>query len=525
MEPTDDSALLRQYAENNSEEAFAALVSRHVNLVYSVALRQVGNPHAAEEITQAVFIILARKAAALRHDKALAGWLFQATRLTANNFIRSEARRHHREEEAYMQSILDEAGTEIWPRIAPLLDSAVAGLREPDRRAVVLRFYEGRNLREVGLALGASEAAAEKRVSRALERLRKFFSKRGVDSTAAIIGETISAHSVQAAPAGLAKTISVVAMAKGAAASASTLTLIQGALKLMAWTKMKTAAVVGLAVLMAGGVGMDIAVARAGRIARVKAGTIPADRYVLPELQLAAAKDQLVDLRLHTWPKERAMEEQRIKLLQRVNQATNATPIDLSSFVNLTLPQWLGPTTGAGRNSRPQLTTGAKLYAGIPFDVTGIIHLNSTTSEEAREHFPVEVDKIPINQTCRNIYLLHGADACHAANFGHVVGRLVLHYADGTTRGIDLVAGQTVFDSWNVLFQTGVDPFFTNAAPGTELAWWGSNSLIERMNPDESLVLFKSTFENPQPDVAITSLDYVSTMTEVGTFLVGLTVE
>ena len=83
MQPTDDSALLRQYAENNSDEAFAALVTRHINLVYSVALRQVGNPHAAEEITQAVFIILAKKAAQLRHDEALSSWLFQATRLTA----------------------------------------------------------------------------------------------------------------------------------------------------------------------------------------------------------------------------------------------------------------------------------------------------------------------------------------------------------------------------------------------------------------------------------------------------------
>ncbi len=260
MLPTDDSALLRQYAENNSDEAFAALVTRHINLVYSVALRQAGQPHAAEEITQAVFIILAKKAAQLRHDKALSSWLFQATRLTANNFIRSEARRHRREEEAYMQSVL-EGGSgapppqapEIWPEIAPLLDDAVANLREKDRQAVVLRFYEGRNLREVGLALGASEDAAEKRVSRALEKLRKFFSKRGVSSTTAIIAGAISAHSVQAAPVALAKTVTAIAVAKGAAASASTLTLIKGALKIMAWTKAKTAIMTAAVVVFAAG--------------------------------------------------------------------------------------------------------------------------------------------------------------------------------------------------------------------------------------------------------------------------------
>ena len=96
MESTDDSALLRQFADCQSEEAFAALVARHINLVYSVALRQVGNPQHAEEIAQAVFVILAKKARQLRHDRALSSWLFQTTRLTANNFIRSEVRRHHR---------------------------------------------------------------------------------------------------------------------------------------------------------------------------------------------------------------------------------------------------------------------------------------------------------------------------------------------------------------------------------------------------------------------------------------------
>ena len=230
MEPTDDSALLRCYAENNSDEAFAALVTRHINLVYSVALRQTGNPHAAEEITQAVFIILAQKASSLRHDRALSSWLFQATRLTANNFIRSESRRHRREEEAYMQSVLEEAGTEVWSRIAPLLDTAVAGLREQDRQAIVLRFYEGRNLREVGLALGASEDAAEKRVSRGLEKLRKYFTKRGVTLSSVAMAGAISANSVHAAPVALAKAVTTIAVAKGTTASISILTLVKATL-------------------------------------------------------------------------------------------------------------------------------------------------------------------------------------------------------------------------------------------------------------------------------------------------------
>ena len=248
----DDSALLRQFAENASEEAFAMLVTRHVNLVYSVALRLVGNPHQAEEITQAVFIILARKAAQLREAKALASWLFQTTRLTANNFIRSESRRRRREQEAQVQSAMNEPESAVWARIAPMLDTAVGALREKDRQAIVLRFYEGKNLREVGRILGASEGAAEKRVSRALERLRRFFAKRGIASTTATIAGAISANSVQAAPAALAKSVTAAAITKGAAVG-STLIHMKGTLKTMAWTKIKTAVVAGAAILLAVG--------------------------------------------------------------------------------------------------------------------------------------------------------------------------------------------------------------------------------------------------------------------------------
>ena len=253
MESTDDSALLRQYADGDSEEAFAALVARHINLVYSVALRRTGNPQHAEEISQAVFVILAKKARQLRHDRALSSWLFQTTRLTANNFIRSEVRRHQREQEAYMQSVLKEDGEELWPQMAPWLDAVVAALGATDRRAIVLRFYEGRNLREVGAALGINEDAAKKRVTRALEKMQGYFQKRGVHSTTAMLAGTISANSVQVAPAMLAKSVTAVALAKGATAPISTLTLIKGALKIMAWTKAKTAIVAGVVILLAAG--------------------------------------------------------------------------------------------------------------------------------------------------------------------------------------------------------------------------------------------------------------------------------
>ena len=182
-----DMELLREYARHNSEEAFAMLVSRHVNLVYSVALRQAHDPHLAEEITQAVFIILARKAETLGQKTILPGWLCRTARYTSANALTIQRRRQRREQEAYMQSILNEPEPEAWRQIAPLLDGAMEHLGQKDHDAVVLRFFEGRNFKEVGAALGASENAAKKRVNHALEKLRRYFSKHGLVSTTAII--------------------------------------------------------------------------------------------------------------------------------------------------------------------------------------------------------------------------------------------------------------------------------------------------------------------------------------------------
>jgi len=250
---TDDMALLREYARHNSEEAFSTLVSRRVNLVYSVALQEVQDTHLAEEITQAVFIILARKAESLSPKIILSGWLCRTARYASANALTIQRRRQQREQEACMQSVLNESEPDAWTQIAPLLGGAMKQLGQKDHDAIVLRFFEGKSFQEIGTAFGASENAAKKRVGHALERLREFFAKRGVNSTTDIISGAISANSVQAAPAMLAKTATAVALAKGATASTSTLTLIKGALKIMAWTKAKTAIVVGAVLILAAG--------------------------------------------------------------------------------------------------------------------------------------------------------------------------------------------------------------------------------------------------------------------------------
>ena len=155
-----------------------------------------------------------------------------------------------------MQSTLNEAEPthdEMWNQIAPLLDGAMEKLGRKDHDALVLRFFENKTFAEVGTTLGASEDAAKMRVNRALEKLRKFFTKRGVALSSAAITGAISANSVQAAPVALAKTVTIIAVAKGVAAGGSTLILVKGALKAIAWAKAKTVCFVGSAVLLAAG--------------------------------------------------------------------------------------------------------------------------------------------------------------------------------------------------------------------------------------------------------------------------------
>ena len=258
MPELNDHELLAEFARSESETAFATLVARHVNLVYSAALRFSGNPDSAKEISQAVFIILARKAAKLSPRIVLSGWLYQTARLTAANWMKGEIRRQQREQEAYMQSTSNETGwsrqseADAWQDVAPLLDEAVGHLGETDRNAVVLRFFENQTAAEVAAALQLTEAAAHKRVNRALEKLRKFFSKRGVTLSATLIAGVVSANSVQAAPAGLAATISVTAV-KGAAVAATVSSLVQGTLKIMTYAKLKLAIGIAAGILVAGG--------------------------------------------------------------------------------------------------------------------------------------------------------------------------------------------------------------------------------------------------------------------------------
>ena len=203
----DDWDLLQTYAKDRSETAFAELVQRHLNWVYSAALRQVRDSHLAKDVTQAVFVLLARKADSLRHGTILSGWLFRTTRFVAARALRAEYRRKVREgiASAMMPTTSPPDDNEVlWNQLAPHLDRAVAALSKTDRTAILLRFYEQKPLREVGQQLGLSEDAAKKRVSRAIEKLRRLLRRRGAVLGGTALAVALAEQSVQAAPASLA---------------------------------------------------------------------------------------------------------------------------------------------------------------------------------------------------------------------------------------------------------------------------------------------------------------------------------
>jgi len=258
-----DWELLEQYADHGSEAAFGELVERYKGLVYSSALRRAGKEH-ADDVAQAVFILLANKAGQLHRGRArsLAGWLFRATRFSASEALRSQARRREREKAAAKRQQEEAAMPDVagmWQGIRPQLDTALDRLPGRYREAVLLRYFQGLSHADAAAAMGISENAAAKRVSRAVEKLRRYFAARHVNVSVPVMATLLSSEAIEALPAGLGGALSASAVAAGEAGLAGTAALIaKGAAKSMLMAQAKVAAATSVAT--AGAVGAIAAV-------------------------------------------------------------------------------------------------------------------------------------------------------------------------------------------------------------------------------------------------------------------------
>jgi RNA polymerase sigma factor (sigma-70 family) len=270
MQDQSDAQLLRAYVESGQETAFREIVTRHADLVYSAALRQVNSPDLARDLAQGVFTDLARKARPLAEKLAdgssLAGWLYRSTRFAALKHLRDDRRRLTHERQAMEQLIINSETAPDWEQVRPVLDETMADLNDEDREALLLRYFKNCDFQTVGRALGVSDAAAQKRVSRALDKLREHMSRRGITTTAATLSAAISVNAVQSAPIGLAATLSTSAVA-GTPLTAAAAT----ATKTIAMTTLQKA-IIGAT--LAAAVGTGIYEARQASNARAQVETL-----------------------------------------------------------------------------------------------------------------------------------------------------------------------------------------------------------------------------------------------------------
>lgn len=333
---TNQRSSRRNPMEADAEDAFSEIVRRHLDLVHSAALRQVRSPELAEEVAQAVFIELAQQARHLPPRTVLAAWLYHVTRRRAIDVVRREAGRRLREQTAQELQAMNATDSsrrnpleadEDWTHIEPLLDDAMDALEETDRLAVLLRYFQNKPLREVGEAIGVTDDAAQKRVSRAVERLRDFFAKRGVAVGASGLAVVISANAVQAAPTGLAVTISSAAAIAG---TTMTATATVATIKTITMTTLQKILIT--ATIIAVGVATPLVIQHRAKLREENARTLSAqNQQVAPIPAIAASENE--------FPREswafRGYATPESALVSLVSAAVNS---DVEGFLNSLSP-------------------------------------------------------------------------------------------------------------------------------------------------------------------------------------------
>jgi len=317
----DDISLLHDFAANRTETAFSALVQRHLGLVHSAALRQTGgDAHLAEEIAQKVFILLAQKAGSLGDGTILSAWLYRSAIYVAADTLKQLRRRQLREQEAFMQSQTNEADTAVvWQQLAPVLDETMGELGDADRAALVLRYFENKSANEMAAALNIGEEAAQKRVSRALEKLRSLLAKRGVTLGVTAIAGAVTANAVTAAPVALVSTITAAALTGTATTAATILTIT----KIITMTTLqKIAVTAALTVTIAGG----LYAAKQAQDARNEIAELKAERMPLTNslAELTAENQKLSNALAEVKHQQKLTQSQFNELLKLRGQAGQA---------------------------------------------------------------------------------------------------------------------------------------------------------------------------------------------------------
>ncbi len=459
----DDLELLRKYAAESSDDAFRTVLERHIGLVHSAALRQVSDSHLAEEVTQAVFVILARKAGSLSSGTLLAGWLFRTTRFVAARAVRDRQLRQLREQEAaHMEHCLSAPANDMaWEDVAPVLDEAMAKLGETDRHAVLLRFFEKKELKEVGRALGSSEDAAKKRVARALDKLRTFLVRRGIMLSSAALAGALVENSVHAAPAALsASTLAIVTAKAGAA---TTIALVQGAIKAMFYAKLKMgalAATVFLAVL-GGGIGMT-----------------------------SLFK-----------PKQKAQ-------------------VQKGQFITFSLEKFDGKLFASyapGSSDWTLVPIGNLNFGGVPFHLTTKLQLQGNSDSKDGRYYPSRVIGVPVHERLARLHLLHTANI--PGTEGRPVAALRFNYAGGKTHTLFVVYGVHTRDWWKF---AAVERISAVTDTNTSIAWTGRSD-PDPYKADHRF--FQTVFELPASQQPVETIDAFSLFDDSSFIILAMTGE
>jgi RNA polymerase sigma factor (sigma-70 family) len=516
MQPQSDAWLLREYAEHGKECAFAEITARHTNLVYSAALRQVDSPDLAAEIAQQTFIGLARGAQALTQklaeDASLAGWLCRIARNLSLNLRRDEFRRHSRERQAMAQHDPTPETLPDWEQLRPLLDEAMADLSETDYDAIVLRYYQQQDLRSVGRALGLSDDAAQKRVSRAVEQLRESFAKRGLTLGAGGLVAVISANAVQAAPVGLAVAISAAAMLAAAtlattaavtatATASATATVTAAAAKTIALTALQKAAI---ATLLAAAVGTGIYEVRQAVQRR--------------EFNQAPPQQQAVQ----AGPASPADPAQ--PMTRAGGELPPVVPISLAGvLVPAENDQW-------DKNSAVKtIPRGKQIFGGIEFRVEGMIQLTSKGARDDQQNFRQTI-VVPLAETNftaagsqvvqrgSNVAAVHLLGATRYGGAGECdMAQVVWRYVDGSARASHVMFENHVRDWTRQPYQIPA-----------HLPYLFSKVVWRAPMPEQAgywVRLYRFSYVNPEPGRVIQQIEFVSAMQTPTLVVVGLTLD